>query len=56
MDTKDDNSKEEDQPQQSNENLKKMISLGDYKGEDSVELAFKEGDIILVLEEHKSGW
>lgn len=34
----------------------KVRAIADYAAEDIVELSFKEGDIILVSEKHKSGW
>jgi len=46
----------QDDPPKAPSNLKKLVAIGNFKGESSVELTFREGDIILVLEEHQSGW
>ncbi len=35
---------------------RRVIAEYDYEGGDDAQLTFKEGDVIVVLEEHDSGW
>lgn len=35
---------------------KKVVAAYDYDAQESIELSFKEGDIITVLKEDPSGW
>lgn len=46
----------EDDSEVARETLKRLIAIDSYRAETVVELTFREGDVILLVEEHPSGW